>query len=247
MDARRFPGAATVPAKDPVRRGSSSSFRVGVDNLLHVDLVERECFSWTARSPSVLMNFALPTPPLLPRGGRLSLRMLPGIGVEDGEWDAGQSHVAALERTDEYLVLLKRLWSNERPFDHEGPFYRLRDGYVPNKGPQASVPIRMSGLSGTALKVAGRHADIFELAPGTPQEVGQVIERVRVAAAEFGRAGLIRFALPVWFDWTGNEPSSGHHLARSSDSAAIPPTQRSRCCPTPRSVSPSSSSAARTP
>ena len=147
-------------------------------------------------------------------GGRLSLRMLSGIGGEDGDWDAGQSHVAAIERTDEYLVLLKRLWSNERPFDHEGPFYRLRGGYVPNKGPQAFVPIRMSGLSGTALKVAGRHADIFELVPGTPQEIGQVIERVRVAAAEFGRAGRIRFALPVWFDWTGHEPSSGHHLAR---------------------------------
>ena len=148
-------------------------------------------------------------------GGRLSLRMLPGFGDEDGERDAGRSHIASLERTDEYLVLLKRLWSNERPFDHEGPFYSLRGGYVQSKGPQAgAVPIRMSGLSGTALKVAGRHADIFELAPGTPQELGRVMERVSVAAAEFGRAGRIRFALPVWLDLTGREPPTGYHPAR---------------------------------
>jgi alkanesulfonate monooxygenase len=141
-------------------------------------------------------------------GGRLSLRILPGDGGEDDDLETGRSHVASLERTNEYLVLLKQLWSNEQPFDHEGPFYRVRGGHVPQKGPQAEhIPIRMSGLSGTALKVAGRHADIFELAPGSPQEVGQVIERVKIAAAEFGRASRIRFALPVWLDWTGGEPS----------------------------------------
>jgi len=148
-------------------------------------------------------------------GGRLSLRMLPGPGGDESGLEAVRSHVASLERTDEYLVLLKRLWSNERPFDHEGPFYSVRGGYVPEKGPQVgAVPVRMSGLSGTALKVAGRHADIFELAPGSAQEVGQVIDRVKVSAGEFGRADKIRFALPVWLDWTGREPTYGQHPAR---------------------------------
>ncbi|RUX91651.1 LLM class flavin-dependent oxidoreductase, partial [Mesorhizobium sp. M7D.F.Ca.US.004.01.2.1] len=99
---------------------------------------------------------------------------------------------------DEYLVLLKRLWSNDRPFDHEGAFYSIKGGYVPRKGPHgADLIIRMGGQSGTALKVAGRHADVFELVPGSIDEVRQLMERVRGAAAEHGRAGKLRFALPV--------------------------------------------------
>ncbi|TIX76988.1 MAG: LLM class flavin-dependent oxidoreductase, partial [Mesorhizobium sp.] len=83
-------------------------------------------------------------------------------------------------------------------FDHEGAFYSVRGGYVPRKGPHsAEMAIRMGGQSGTALRVAGRHADVFELAPGSLDEIRQLMERVRSAAAEHGRAHKLRFALPV--------------------------------------------------
>lgn len=148
--------------------------------------------------------------------GRLSLRVLAGTGG-----DGARSHVAVLERTDEYLVLLKRLWLNAQPFDHEGPFYSVRGGFVASKGPQAAGPqIRMGGLSGTALKVAGRHADVFELAPGTVPEVARLIERVRLAASEFGRATKIRFALPVWLDGTDPAPKSEGGFVRLRGSFA---------------------------
>ena len=69
---------------------------------------------------------------------------------------------------------------------------------MPRKGPHgADLIIRMGGQSGTALRVAGRHADVFELAPGSIDEVRQLMERVRGAAAEHGRAGKLHFALPV--------------------------------------------------
>jgi len=107
-------------------------------------------------------------------------------------------HSVVWQRIDEYLVLLKRLWSNERPFDHEGAYYSVKGGFVPRKGPHgANLAIRLGGQSGTALKVAGRHADVFELAAGSLDEVGQLMQRVRGAAAEHGRAGRLRFALPV--------------------------------------------------
>lgn len=131
-------------------------------------------------------------------GGRLSLRMLSEpLSDEDAE-ARPVGHTAVWQRIDEYLVLLKRLWSNDRPFDHEGAFYSVKGGYVPRKGPHdPDVTIRLGGQSGTALRVAGRHADVFELSAGSPDEVCQLIERVRAAAAEHGRAGKLRFALPV--------------------------------------------------
>ncbi|AZO65515.1 MULTISPECIES: LLM class flavin-dependent oxidoreductase [unclassified Mesorhizobium] len=131
-------------------------------------------------------------------GGRLSLRMLSEPLSDDDAEARPVGDTVVWQRIDEYLVLLKRLWSNDRPFDHEGAFYSVRAGYVPRKGPHgADMTIRMGGQSGTALRVAGRHADVFELTPGSLDEIRQLMERVRSAAAEHGRAGKLRFALPV--------------------------------------------------
>ncbi|TIP12916.1 LLM class flavin-dependent oxidoreductase [Mesorhizobium sp.] len=131
-------------------------------------------------------------------GGRLSLRMLSEPLSDDDAETRPVGHTVVWQRIDEYLVLLKRLWSNDRPFDHEGAFYSVKGGYVPRKGPHgADMTIRMGGQSGTALRVAGRHADVFELTPGSLDEIRQLMERVRSAAAEHGRAGKLRFALPV--------------------------------------------------
>ncbi|MER9231451.1 LLM class flavin-dependent oxidoreductase [Mesorhizobium sp. M0622] len=129
-------------------------------------------------------------------GGRLSLRMLSEPLSDDDAEARPVGHTVVWQRIDEYLVLLKRLWSNDRPFDHEGAFYSIKGGHVPRKGPHG-VTIRMGGQSGTALRVAGRHADVFELAPGSLTEIRQSMQRVRSAAAEHGRAGKLRFALPV--------------------------------------------------
>ncbi|TGQ74821.1 LLM class flavin-dependent oxidoreductase [Mesorhizobium sp. M00.F.Ca.ET.186.01.1.1] len=144
-------------------------------------------------------------------GGRLSLRMISEPLTDDDAETRPVGHGVVWQRIDEYLVLLKRLWSNDRPFDHEGAFYSVKGGYIERKGPHgADLVIRMGGQSGTALKVAGRHADVFELAPGSIDDVRQLMERVRGAAAEYGRAGKLRFALPVRIHQGG---SAGDHKA----------------------------------
>ncbi len=130
--------------------------------------------------------------------GRLSIRFPAGLKVAANDQERlPRNPVEMFQQTDEYLVL-KRLWSNDRSFDHEGPFYSVTVGYVDRRSPRrAAIPIRMGGTSGTALKFAGRHADMFELTPGTPEEVVKLMERMQVAAAPYGREDQIRFALPV--------------------------------------------------
>lgn len=121
--------------------------------------------------------------------GRIDLQIV------DGD---SEGHVQSLQRTDEYLTLLKRLWSSERPFDHEGPFYSIRNGFVPGAGRAATgITIRMTGLSGTALKIAAKHADVIELAATSLNEARLLMERVRAGAAQHGRSRKIRFALPI--------------------------------------------------
>lgn len=120
--------------------------------------------------------------------GRLALRIV----ADDAD---AQGFLKSWQRTDEFLTLLKRLWSNERPIDHEGSFYSLKGAQVPDKGPQAyAMPVRMSGCAGKAVEVAARHATVFELPLCSIGEATTVIGRVRTAAAGYGRADRITFA-----------------------------------------------------
>jgi alkanesulfonate monooxygenase len=122
--------------------------------------------------------------------GRLDVRMVP-----PGE---AFSHEQRFARLDEFLMLLKRLWSNDEPIDHEGRFHRLRSGLSAAKPFHGGlVPLTLSGVSGTAIKVAARHADRFLLPTSSVEEARRTIERMRTAATSYGRARAIRFALPV--------------------------------------------------
>ncbi|WP_406872107.1 LLM class flavin-dependent oxidoreductase [Aminobacter sp. P9b] len=128
--------------------------------------------------------------------GRLALRVPPSRDLRETNDDSGL--VATLGRTDEYLTLLKRLWSNAQPFEHEGLFYRIHGGFVPMKAADgADISLQLGGLSGTALKIAGRHANQFELPVGSFDDTRRLIERVKAAAEPFGRTQRIRFSLPV--------------------------------------------------
>lgn len=135
--------------------------------------------------------------------GPLSLRII------DDSGDARDDHVASWRRTDEYLTLLRQLWLNPGPLDHEGRFYSLRAARMDRAGAAPEIGIRMNGLSGTALQVAGRHADVFELHAASLDETCLLVERVRAAAAPYGRGSKIRFALPI-------------HLSGRGDAAAVP-------------------------
>jgi alkanesulfonate monooxygenase len=142
-------------------------------------------------------------------GGRLSVRMVTDATVP-GDL---ASHVEALKRADEHLVLLKRLWANTTPFDHEGPSYSIRRGFVPRKGPRgAAIPIRMNGLCGTAIRIAGRHADVFELPLAPPDQLRHIVGRVRAAACDRGRTAKVRFALPLQFGHWGQGGSPETNL-----------------------------------
>ena len=123
-------------------------------------------------------------------GGRVSVHIDPPAG--------GAGHEENLARLDEYIMLLRRLWTNDEPIDLEGSFHRLegaRSGPKPFR--DGHVPIAFAGLSGTAIKVAARHADVFVLPAASLEETRLTIERVRAAAARHRRAEAIRFSYPI--------------------------------------------------
>ncbi|MPM90102.1 Alkanesulfonate monooxygenase [bioreactor metagenome] len=98
------------------------------------------------------------------------------------------NHDERYARTDEYLTILRRVWTETKPFDHEGKYYRVK-GAASEVKPlqQPIVPIYFGGASDAALDVAGKHADVYALWGESLAQSEDLVRRVRAQAAKHGR------------------------------------------------------------
>lgn len=116
--------------------------------------------------------------------GRLSLRFI----LEDGR-DA-RRHVTAIRELGVHIEALKATWNTLE---------------TSRTGRSTTFPVlRLGGATGASLRLAARHADVFELPAGNPALLTSVIDRLDTARLQIGRRDRIALALPI-------------RLARSSD------------------------------
>lgn len=122
-------------------------------------------------------------------GNRLAVHYISGGSDVDQQRDGDfLSHDERYARTDEYLTLLRRVWTEDQPFDHEGTYYRVKGATSEAKPLQKPyVPIFFGGASGPALQVAGKHADVYALWGESLAQAGDLVRRVRAEAAQHGR------------------------------------------------------------
>jgi alkanesulfonate monooxygenase len=123
-------------------------------------------------------------------GGRAAIHVISGGDdadqARDGDWLGKDDRYA---RTDEYLDVLKAVWTGQGPVDHEGQYYRIRGASPEVRAVQAPrIPIYFGGASEAALRVAGKHADTYALWGETQAQVRDIVARVRAEAAKHGRA-----------------------------------------------------------
>jgi len=129
--------------------------------------------------------------------GRLGVHIISGGSDDDQQRDGDfLDHDQRYARTDEYLDVVKKVWTGDKPFDHEGAHYRFRGAFsvvTPVRAP--GVPIYFGGSSDAAIEVAGKHADVYALWGEPLADTADTIRRVRAAAARHGREGQVRFVL----------------------------------------------------
>lgn len=121
--------------------------------------------------------------------GRLALNVISGGSDIDQQRDGDfLDHDQRYARTDEYLSILKSIWTAERSVDHEGRFYRFK-GALPNVRTRQKphIPIYFSGSSPAAIQVAARHADTYMLWGEPLADFAEHVQCVRRAAAALGR------------------------------------------------------------
>ena len=165
------------------------AYAASVTSRVHFMLAHRPGFvapTLAARQIATLDQFS---------GGRLAVHFISGGSDAEQRRDGDYlDHDERYARTDEYLHLLRRLWTEDRPFDHEGRFYRFEQGFSEVKPKQnPHVPVYFGGASAAALDVAGKHADVYALWGESKQQVAELIARVRAEAAKHGRD--VRFSV----------------------------------------------------
>ncbi|MCW2747961.1 MAG: Alkanesulfonate monooxygenase [Nocardioidaceae bacterium] len=90
-------------------------------------------------------------------------------------------------RTAEYIDILRKVWTSEAPFDHEGEFYRFQDFFSAVKPVGDSIPISVGGSSAEAYQVGGSRGDIFGLWGEPLADTKDQIDRIRAEAVAAGR------------------------------------------------------------
>jgi len=132
--------------------------------------------------------------------GRTAIHVITGGDDTDQQRDGDYLHKNdRYARTDEYVGILKSIWTASAPVDHAGKYYRFA-GASPEVRThrQPRIPIYFGGASDAAIEVAGEHADVYALWGETKQQVAEIIARVRASAARHrGSAAAqgIRFSL----------------------------------------------------
>ncbi len=159
------------------------TFVTAITERLHVMLAHRPGFV----APTLAAR-TLATIDQLSRG-RASIHVISGASdaeqQRDGDFLDKQQRY---ERSDEFITLLRRLWSSNAPFDHDGVYYRFRGGSCTVKPvQQPHPPIFFGGSSDIAIEIAGRQADVYALMGESLAQVREKIARVRAVASAHGR------------------------------------------------------------
>lgn len=160
---------------------------------LHILLAHRPGFvapTLAARQLATLDHFS---------DGRLAVHIITGGSDAEQQRDGDfLSKAERYARSDDYLDVVRKTWTSSSPFDHDGPYYKVRDSFAAVKPvQQPHIPIYFGGSSDEAIAVAGKHADVFALWGETLSQTAETIAKVRASAARHGREHLIEFSLSL--------------------------------------------------
>ena len=129
--------------------------------------------------------------------GRLALHIISGGSDaeqrRDGDW---LDHDGRYRRTDEYLEIVRRMWTAEKPFDYDGEFYHVEKAFSEVRPfQQPTVPLYYGGASEAAIAVGAKHCDCYMFWGEPLADVRERMAEVNAAAAPLGRTP--RFSVSV--------------------------------------------------
>jgi alkanesulfonate monooxygenase len=122
--------------------------------------------------------------------GRLAVHIISGGSDADQARDGDYTdHAARYRRSAEYVALLKRTWTETKPFDHRGEFFRVDGAFSDIKcRQQPHIPVFAGGGSDAAVAALAPHVDVYMLWGEPLAETAAFMARVRELARAAGSA-----------------------------------------------------------
>lgn len=125
-------------------------------------------------------------------GGRFALNVVGGWNRPELEMFGAplREHDERYDHLQEWLTVLRRLWTETAEFDFHGDFFDVVGGVSQPKPVQARIPIMNAGGSPRGMRFAAEHADLCFLIVHSESEAeirAQVQGYKDMARAEFGR------------------------------------------------------------
>ena len=130
-------------------------------------------------------------------GGRIALHVITGGSDEeqrrDGDW---LDHDSRYRRTDEFMGVLRRVWTETVPFDYEGEFYHLEQTNSQVRTRQKPhIPLYFGGASDAAKEVGAKRADVYALWGEPLAAIKEQIADIQARAARYNRT--VKFSVSV--------------------------------------------------
>ncbi len=120
---------------------------------------------------------------------RVAVHIITGGDDADQLRDGDSCDKAArYRRSDEFLQVVKLAWGSQEPFGYEGEFYRVAGGWSAVRPPGGILPVYFAGASSDAVRVGGKHADVYAFWGEPLAAIAGRIAAVRAAASRYGRS-----------------------------------------------------------
>lgn len=120
---------------------------------------------------------------------RLAVHIISGGSDAEQRRDGDYlDHDQRYARSDAFLDVVRQVWQSEKPFDIDNDFYRAEQAVSAIRpAAEQPIPVFFGGSSESAIRVAGKHADVYALWGESLAQTRETIERVRAEAARHGR------------------------------------------------------------
>jgi alkanesulfonate monooxygenase len=129
--------------------------------------------------------------------GRIALHVITGGDDGDQARDGDfADKPTRYRRTDEFLDIVEREWSSAERFDYQGQFYRVKGALSAIRPASGHLPVYFGGASTDAIRVGGRHADVYAFWGEPLDGIRQRIAEVQASAAAAGRT-IDRFSVSL--------------------------------------------------
>ncbi|MDA1074379.1 MAG: LLM class flavin-dependent oxidoreductase [Proteobacteria bacterium] len=116
--------------------------------------------------------------------GRAAVHMISGGNDSDQARDGDHvDHAGRYRRTAEYIEVLRKTWTEPKPFDHKGEFYDIVKAYSDIRClQQPNLPVYGGGGSDAAIACLAPHVDEFMLWGEPLKETADFMAKVRGVA-----------------------------------------------------------------